>query len=200
MIRIGIMGGTFDPPHLGHLIVAEQARVALDLKKVIFIPAGNPVFKKDQYVTPAHDRLRMCEMATDSNPAFEVSNMEIARGGDTYSVDTLRELCTTYTRGVEFWTIVGSDVFSEMQKWYKADEIAKMSHIAVLVRPTTDVEALKERKDLSMFQAEYIPVTQVDISSTDIRQRVKDNKTIRYLVTERVRQYIKNHHLYQGSH
>lgn len=197
-LRIGVMGGTFDPPHMGHLIVAEQAREALRLDTVLFIPAGIPVFKKEQKVTPAEDRLRMCEIACASNPAFQVSDVEIARGGDTYTVDTLEQLHEMHP-DADFWTIVGSDAFALMGKWYRSDDIARLSHIAVLVRPGCDTEALQRTESLKRFDASFLHVTQVDISSTGVREKARCGETIRYLVPDGVREYIRGHGLYGES-
>lgn len=195
-MRIGVMGGTFDPPHLGHLIVAEQARCALHLSKVLFIPAGNPVFKKDRNVTPAHDRYAMCQKAIADNPHFEISDIEIARGGDTYTVDTLRELATMYPSDTQLWIIIGSDAFALMDEWYKPDEVAKRAHVAVMARPGFSREQVVKNERLQKFEPTFVSVTKVGISSTDIRWRARHNQTIRYLVPRDVAAYIASHHLY----
>ena len=115
--RIGILGGTFDPPHLGHLLIAETARVALELESVLFLPAGEPWLKSGQPITPAAHRLRMVELAVADNPHFRVSDREIRRSGATYTVDTLRELRDAYPADAEWYFIVGSDVLDQFHRW-----------------------------------------------------------------------------------
>ena len=133
--RLGIMGGTFDPIHIGHLACAEQAREAYDLDGVVFVPAGNPVFKKDRVVTPAAERLEMCRIATRSNPAFDVSAIEIERGGDTYTVDTLRQLRAHYPDNVELRFITGADAVYHIVQWRESAAIADLARLIAVTRP-----------------------------------------------------------------
>ena len=167
--RLGIMGGTFDPIHIGHLACAEQAREAYDLDGVVFVPAGNPVFKKDRPVTPAAERLEMCRIATRSNPAFDVSAIEIERGGDTYTVDTLRQLRAHYPDNVELRFITGADAVYHIVQWRESAAIA-------------DLE-----------------VTALAISSSDLRRRVAAGKSIRYLTMQGVLDYIQERGLYRAD-
>ena len=129
--RLGIMGGTFDPIHIGHLTIAEEMRQALGLDAVVFMPAGNPVFKKDQQVTDARDRLEMCRRAVAGNPHFDVSAIEIDREGYTFTVDTMRELRSRYPENVEFYFMVGSDSAATVGKWRGVAELAGLVHLAV---------------------------------------------------------------------
>lgn len=200
MYRLGIMGGTFDPIHIGHLACAEQAREAFELDAVIFIPAGNPVFKKDKQVTEASKRLEMCRRACASNPLFDVSSLEIDRTGDTYTVDTLRELREHYPENVELYFITGADAMFSMVKWYKSDEIASMAKLIGVTRPGYDVtdRQLHHFEKASDFEIAYLEVTALAISSTDLRERVRQGKSIRYLTMQSVRDYIDTHKLYRG--
>ena len=133
--RIGILGGTFDPPHLGHLLIAETARVALDLESVLFVPAGEPWLKSGQRITPASHRLHMVRIAVADNPRFCVSDCEIRRTGATYTVDTLRELRRAYPDDTELFFIVGSDVLDHFHRWKEPDEILALCRLAVIERP-----------------------------------------------------------------
>ena len=133
--RVGILGGTFDPPHLGHLLIAETARVALQLESVLFLPAGEPWLKSDRRVTPAAHRLRMTQLAVADNPDFCVCDCEIRRSGATYTVDTLRELRNYYPDAAEFYFIVGSDVLAQFHRWKEPEAILTLCRLAVIERP-----------------------------------------------------------------
>ena len=129
--RLGIMGGTFDPIHIGHLTIAEEMRQALDLDAVLFIPTGAPVFKKDQHVTDARDRVEMVRLAVTDNPHFDVSTIEADREGDTFTVDTLREMRGHYPDNVTFYFMVGSDSAATVGKWRGSKELAQLTHLVV---------------------------------------------------------------------
>ena len=133
--RLGIMGGTFDPIHMGHLVCAEQARDALDLDGVIFMPAGNPVFKKHIEVSDAHHRVAMCRAAIEDNPAFDVSTLEVDRAGDTYTVDTLETLRAHYPENVELYFIAGADAILTLPQWRDAPRLARLASFVGLNRP-----------------------------------------------------------------
>ena len=191
--RLGIMGGTFDPIHIGHLACAEQAREAYDLDGVVFVPAGNPVFKKDRPVTPAAERLEMCRIATRSNPAFDVSAIEIERGGDTYTVDTLRQLRAHYPDNVELRFITGADAVYHIVQWRESAAIADLARLIAVTRPGY---ALSEERrafiaEHGNFAIDYLEVTALAISSSDLRRRVAAGKSIRYLTMQGVLDYIQ---------
>lgn len=199
--RLGIMGGTFDPIHIGHLATAEQAREAYHLDAVVFVPAGNPVFKKDRAVTPAADRLAMCRLAVASNPSFCVSPMEIERGGDTYTVDTLRELRAHYPDNVELFFITGADAVAHIVKWRESAAIADLARLIAVTRPgyaLTD-ERRRAIEDEGSFNVSYLEVTALAVSSSDLRERVAAGKSIRYLVMQRVLDYVLEHGLYAST-
>lgn len=196
--RLGIMGGTFDPIHIGHLACAEQARESFGLDAVIFIPAGVPVYKKDQKISPAEQRLEMCELAVATNPAFDVSAIEIERGGDTYTVDTLRYLRGHYPKNVKLYFITGADAVFNIIKWRESSAIADLAELIAVTRPGYGVSDeqkvyLSENSNLTI---RYLEVTALAISSSDLRKRVREGRSIRYLTMLRVRDYIEEHHLY----
>lgn len=197
--RLGIMGGTFDPIHIGHLACAEQAREAYDLDGVVFIPAGNPVFKKDRAVTPAAERLEMCRIAVNSNPSFDVSALEIERGGDTYTVDTLRQLRAHYPDNVELRFITGADAVYHIVQWRESAAIADLARLIAVTRPGY---ALPEERrafiaEHGKFAIDYLEVTALAISSSDLRRRMATGKSIRYLTMQDVLDYIQTHGLYR---
>ena len=199
--RLGIMGGTFDPIHIGHLACAEQAREAFELAAVVFIPAGNPVFKKDRAVTPAADRLEMCRLATRSNPAFDVSAIEIERGGDTYTVDTLRQLRAHYPDNVELRFITGADAVASIVAWRESAAIADLARLIAVTRPgyalADERRALIEGR--GNFAVDYLEITSLAVSSSDLRRRVAAGASIRYLTMQRVFDYIREKRLYRDD-
>ena len=187
--KLGLMGGTFDPIHNGHLRVAEEMREALDLDAVLFIPTGAPVFKRDQNVTDPEVRFANVRAAVAGNPHFDVSRIEIDREGDTFTVDTLRQLREHYPENVEFYFIVGSDTAATVGKWKGREEIAQLAHLAVAVgRPgSADADALREAvMAAGPFQLHLVRVSVLEISSTDIRERLAQGKSIRYFVPESI--------------
>lgn len=196
--RLGIMGGTFDPIHIGHLACAEQVRETYGLDAVIFVPAGNPVFKRDQDVTAAADRLAMCRLAVHSNPAFDASAIEIERGGDTYTVDTLRQLRAHYPDNVELYFITGADAVFSIVQWRESSEIAKLAQLIGVTRPGYALSDEKKRflAEQSDFSVSYTEITALAISSSDLRARVREGKSIRYLTMQSVFDYIGERGLY----
>ncbi len=195
--RLGIMGGTFDPIHIGHLACAEQAREAYGLSAVVFVPAGNPVFKRDRDVTPASDRLEMCRLAVASNPAFDVSALEIERGGDTYTVDTLRELRSFYPDNVELFFITGADAVAKISRWHESVEVARLARFIAVTRPGYDLTQVRRELDEGPFSVEFLETTALSVSSSDLRERVRAGKSIRYLTMGGVLDYIGAHGLYR---
>ncbi|MCL1797093.1 MAG: nicotinate-nucleotide adenylyltransferase [Eggerthellaceae bacterium] len=198
--RLGIMGGTFDPIHIGHLACAEQIREKFGLDAIVFIPAGVPVYKKHLDITPAHHRFEMCRLACESNPFFDASSLEIDRAGDTYTVDTLRDLRAYYPENVELYFITGADAVFSIIKWRESSAIASLAHLIAATRPGYVVSD-EQKADLllhSDFSITYAEVTALAISSSDLRARVGEGKSLRYLVMQRVFDYIEREGLYQG--
>ena len=184
-VKLGLMGGTFDPIHNGHLRVAEEMREALNLDAVLFIPAGAPVFKREQHVTDAQVRYDQVRVAVTGNPYFDASPIEVQREGDTFTVDTLCQLREHYPENVEFYFIVGSDSAATVGKWRGCAEIAELAHLAVAVgRPgSAGEDELREAITAAgSFDFHLVRVSILEISSTDIRKRLAEGKSIRYLV------------------
>lgn len=184
-VKLGLMGGTFDPIHVGHLRIAEEMREALSLDAVLFIPTGNPVFKRDQEVTDAAVRLAQVKAAVSDNPRFDASSIEIDRGGDTYTVDTLRQLREHYPENVELYFIVGSDSAATVGKWRDCAEMAELTRLAVAVgRPGfAGYDELRETITAAApFQVHFVQVSALEVSSSDIRRRLAEGKSVRYLL------------------
>ncbi|KGP75249.1 nicotinate-nucleotide adenylyltransferase [Desulfosporosinus sp. Tol-M] len=200
--RLGIMGGTFDPIHYGHLVAAEMARAEFSLNKVLFIPSGTPPHKERSDITAAELRFEMVERAIQDNPAFEISALELRRIGPSYTVDTLRVLRRTWPEH-ELYFITGSDALRQIFSWREVEEILMMTKFIGAARPGFDardflLQVQKERPE-TQERIHYIEVPALAISSTDIRARVKRGQPIRYLLPEPVRLYIQQHGLYTAQ-
>lgn len=198
MAQIGILGGTFDPIHEGHLLIAESARVCLHLDKVIFIPAGRPWLKSDRRVTSPGHRLAMVELATRDNPHFEVSDIEIERPGPTYTVDTLSELRQSMAEGTELYLILGMDSIRELGHWHRPDLIFEMCMVVAVSRPgVADVSIQDIERDFpsSTGRLKMIGGPMVDTSATEIRSHAGGNTPL-YGIPDSVRDYIREHALY----
>src|SRR6056297_350904 len=194
--RIGIMGGVFDPIHIGHLFTAEEARINYDLDKVIFVPCLNPTHKRNGQVTDVKHRLEMSYLATDNNPYFEVSKIEINRSGPSYTIDTIRDFRDIYGWDAGIFFITGADAFLEIETWYKKEELLKMCQFVAATRPGYDLKKLHQNFK-EVLKIMEIPL--LAISSTDIRNRIRNGLSIRYIVLEGVREYIYKHKLYSSK-
>lgn len=195
MIRLGIMGGTFDPLHWAHLLMAEEARTRFDLDKVLFIPAGQPPHKADYNTSDPEHRYAMALLGTAKNPAFEVSRIELEREGPSYSVDTIRQLKKLYNADIYF--ILGADEALEIQSWHEADSLPDLARFLVAPRPDFDIADLKTRLPARFYAVmDLLPMMPVDISATDLRAKAASGKTIKYLVPDAVEAYIRKHRLY----
>jgi len=201
--RIGMIGGSFDPLHLGHLIIAQDAVERLGLSKVVFIPAAIPPHKQDARQVNAEHRLNMLKRAVEADARFSVSEIEIQRGGLSYSVDTVREL-KAVRPDVEWVLIIGSDTLVDLHNWYKIDELLELCEIATFCRPgESNLEEIggkirvAERHRQRLLE-NIVVAHRVEISSTEIRMRVAEGLSIRYLVPPEVEMYILEHGLYRG--
>lgn len=196
-MRIGIMGGTFDPIHIGHLVCAEEARMQFGLDTVIFMPAGHPALKPDT-ITSAEDRYLMTVLATASNPNFQVSRLEIDRPGLTYTIDTIRTLKEQYPNS-ELFFITGADAVFEILSWKDAEELSTLVTFIAATRPGYDLHAAEKDhgQAIALFKIEYIVVPALAVSSTDLRARCAAGKDIRYLTLDTVAGYIAKNRLYQ---
>lgn len=197
MLRLGVMGGTFDPLHWVHLTMAEEARTRFDLDRVLFIPAGQPPHKPDYSVSSPEDRYAMVLLGTASNPAFEVSRIELEREGPSYSVDTLAELKAIHGPDTGIYFMIGADEALYLPNWYEAERLPDLARFLVAPRPGFDLGELKAKLPAYLYDAiDFLPMTPVDISSTDIRSRAASGRTIKYLVPDIVESYIRKHDLY----
>jgi len=199
--KIGVLGGTFDPIHLGHLIVAGDIREKLGLGEVLFIPAGRPwlKLKEDKPISAAGHRLAMVRLAIASNPHFKVSTMEIERPGLSYSIDTVLELKAKLGARAEIYFIVGPDALAEMPKWKEPARLVELCQVVGIGRPgyaKANLRKLERSVPGASQRIMLVDVPQIDISSTDIRKRVAQGLSIRYLVPEAVEKYIAEHGLY----
>lgn len=198
--RIGLLGGTFNPIHLGHLSLAEQAREKLRLDKMIFIPTNLPPHKRNKGLTSAEERLDMVSLAIKSHPCFLVSNAEIMRGGLSYSVDTAREFKRRFPQA-QLYFIVGADFLKEISTWKDLPRLKRICKFVVAHRPgypfTPPLRSRRAGFEGLSRNMQAIKITPLDISSTGIRKRIKTKKSIRYLVPEEVRSYILRKRLYR---
>ncbi|MBQ6455031.1 MAG: nicotinate-nucleotide adenylyltransferase [Eggerthellaceae bacterium] len=197
MARIGIFGGTFDPIHIGHLMCAEQARDACALDTVIFVPVSIPAATKIDPVLETDDRMNMCKLAIADNPAFDISDVDIVRGGITYTADTLTDLREAYPDD-ELFFITGSDSAKSLPKWYKPKTLARLASFIAVDRPGAEMtdDEVAELKDQG-FSVIPIRAARVDVSSTEIRRLVAEGRSIRYLCPYSVCAYIQKKGLYQ---
>lgn len=195
MKKIGIMGGTFDPIHVGHLMIAEAVWDEYDLEKVIFIPSANPPHKHD-VMTSAKHRFNMTLLATCSNPHFEVSTIEMDRVGPSYTIDTIKALKKMYGDDTDFYFIIGADCIHELPTWHKIDELLKICKFIATKRPSYEFDLSIIEKEFSDYNIQLLETPELEISSTDIRQRIKKGYSIQYITTEQVQQYIRKEELY----
>ena len=188
-MRIGILGGTFNPIHMGHLILAEEALHKLKLDKVIFVPTLIPPHKTIEADIKPKDRLKMIELAIKDNPAFEVSTYELGSNKKSYSIDTLKEFRRVYGNDAQLYFLTGSDSLKDLFSWKDVNEIFKISKFIVANRPGNPVSEVPK-------EVETVVITPIEVSSEDIRRRIREGRSIRYLVPEKVRQHIIKHKLY----
>ena len=188
-MKIGILGGTFNPVHIGHLILAEEAREKLGLDKIIFIPTALPPHKDNLNIAPAIDRLKMLKLATKSNKFFAVSDIEIKRQGRSYTIDTLKVLKLKYPKD-ELYFIIGSDLLEYLNEWKDLSQIIKMVKFVATTRPGYPLEKIPD-------YIQTLPIRAVDVSGFEVRQCVAQNKSFGYLVMDKVFDYIKKRKLYK---
>ncbi len=188
--RIGVLGGTFDPLHLGHLAAASEARHVLGLDRVLLVPANAQPLKAPP-VASAEDRLEMCRLAVADDPYLDVDDCDIVRGGATYTVDTLVDLAARYP-GAELTFIAGADAVATLDRWKDAERLRTLARFVGVTRPGHTPPAREQG-------VEVLEVPSVAVSSTEVRRRVLDGAPIRYLTPQGVVRYIERHHLYTGG-
>jgi len=218
-VRIGILGGTFDPIHYGHLIVANECRDAFQIDNVIFIPAKLPPHKINRKITDFHHRYKMTKVAVEHYPFFSVSDIELNRSGPSYTIDTLEQMQSRS----DLFLIMGIDSFNEVATWHRCDDLLKLSRIIVVTRPgTADPDwnqvpksfqelsqekilhlELHGKKDIVDIRGEwricFLPIPGLKISASEIRQRIQDDLTTRFLIPESIRLYIRENKLYRDE-
>jgi nicotinate-nucleotide adenylyltransferase len=223
--HIGVLGGTFDPIHFGHLVIAEEVYATLNLAKMVFVPAGQPPHKPGQIVTPAPDRLTMLELAIGSNPHFVISRVDLDRPGPSYTVETLRLLREQWGEQTAIYFVIGWDSLEDLLDWYDPVGILKqLDHLVAVKRPGYPLPAhvvngadagdqdtrgeheekeyidrLEERLPGIRQRLIIVPAPQVQISATELRQRVAEGRPIKYQLPEVVEQYILQHGLYRQT-
>ncbi|MDR0945492.1 MAG: nicotinate-nucleotide adenylyltransferase [Bifidobacteriaceae bacterium] len=193
-LKLGVMGGTFDPIHNGHLVAASEVADEYGLDQVIFVPTGRPAFKADRDPASAEDRYLMTVIATAANPRFEVSRVDIDRPGLTYTIDTLQDLHEQHP-GAELYFITGADALHEILRWHDAAELWRLARFVGVTRPGHKLEA----EGLPQDRVSLLEVPAMAISSTDVRRRARVGRPIWYLVPDGVVQYIAKHGLYRGK-
>jgi nicotinate-nucleotide adenylyltransferase len=201
--RVGLLGGTFDPIHIAHLIIAEEVRTTLNLDEMVFIPAGQPPHKLERQRAEPHHRLAMVELAIKSNPHFTISRIEIDRPGPSYTADTLRLVNEQRGTNTDLYFVIGGDSLADLHTWYNpAGILAQLTGLVAVQRPgyTENIEynrQLEARLPGIMQRLISVVVPQMEISSTDLRRRVAEDRPIKYQVPDAVEQYIRHHGLYQ---
>lgn len=199
MIKVGIMGGTFDPIHIGHLILAMEAINYKNLDEVWFIPTGNPNFKQDKNVTDKQKRFEMVKIATQDNKKFNVCDYEINKNGVTYSWETMKYLRENYD--YDFYFIMGEDSLMSVETWENAEDFLKNTKILACIRRQEEMSKLDIKIDdlkSKGYFVEKIPSSFIDISSTKIREKVQTNQDFRYFVPNQVFEYIVRNKLYES--
>jgi nicotinate-nucleotide adenylyltransferase len=193
-MRLTVFGGTFNPIHIGHLILAEHVRTALNTEKILFIPAHIPPHRENDLAL-AHHRLKMVELVIKDNPFFEVSDIEFNLPGKSYSFNTVTELYRQYPNingKIDF--ITGADALLDIDKWHRADELVRLVRFVALARSgSPDITEIAKAKKVDYI---VLPTPIIEVSSSAIRERVKNRQSIRYLVTDPVRKYIEENGLY----
>ena len=202
---IGVYGGTFNPIHNGHLLIAEELRICMKLDKVIFIPTANPPHKKITKLIVGSHRLKMIYSAIKNNPFFLASDIELIRGGRSYSIETIKALKEIYSKGAKFFFIMGADSILEFMTWKNWEDLLKLCNFVVSPRPgyEIDLNVIKSKmrrklRDKSLVKnIIYFETRVFDVSSTEVRKKIKKSESVKYYIPDEVIKYIKKHKLYE---
>jgi len=198
--KVGIMGGTFDPIHYGHLMLAQNALDTFSLDEILFVPSGTPWLKESTKVLSKNKRVSMTGMAIEDNPDFALSTIEIDREGNSYSYETVEELKKEQPE-TDFYFIMGADSLLEIERWKHPDRLMADCTLLVAVRDDCDKEGLEKQiaylKDKYQADIRILPANRMDISSTKIRQMIQEGKSVRYMLPDQVIRFIQKNHLYQ---
>ena len=196
-MNIGVLGGTFDPVHIGHLIVAEEARIKLGLREVLFVPAGQPWRKLDHNITPAVHRVEMVRRAIADNPHFKLCTLEVERPGPSYTVDTLTMLQKQLGSEASLFFILGRDTLAELPLWKEPEKLVQLCRLVVAPRlGSKDLKHLETAIPGLLDKVIQLDMPVIGISSSEIRQRIAQGLSIRYLVPDKVAEYIAKQKLY----
>jgi nicotinate-nucleotide adenylyltransferase len=197
--RLGIMGGTFDPIHFGHLVAAQETAAVLNLERVLFVPTAQPPHKVGELVSPVEHRVTMVSIAIANNPRFELSTIELERGGLSYTVDTARELRRRHPHH-ELYFIIGMDSLAELPSWHDPEGILEIARIAAVYRSgweVVDLEELDRQVRGAAERVSIVPIPGLDISSTDLRDRIIAGRPLRYLMPDPIVAYIAEQALFR---
>ena len=197
--RIGVFGGTFDPPHIGHMILADEAFSSLQLDRLLWVLTPDPPHKRDQQITPIGHRLAMLELAISGEPNFELSRIELDRPGPHYTLDTLKGLVDVYP-SADLILLIGGDSLRDLPTWHRpADLVAACHEIGVIRRPgdSIDLSAWEQQVPGTQAKVRFVDAPLLDISSSAIRRRIRENLPFRYYLSPSVYEYIQKHQLYR---
>ena len=201
-MRLGLFGGTFDPVHFGHLLLAERCREECRLDQVWFIPAGNPPHKTGELISPGSQRAELLEFAIAGHPQFSVNRMELAREGRSFTVETLRELASQ-DPDRELFFLIGADSLADLPLWRDPAGIARLATIVAVNRgdrPLPPLESLRSQLgDAVMSRIQMVAMPGIDLSATDIRRRAREGKSIRFMTPRACEVYIEQHGMYRGA-
>jgi nicotinate-nucleotide adenylyltransferase len=197
--RLGILGGTFDPIHIGHLILAEEAWYQLGLEKVLLVPAGDPPHKRNRRLSPVEHRVAMIESAIADNPHFELSRVDVDRPGPHYTVDMVRLHLDQYGPGTDLYFLMGLDSLADLPNWHQPKELVELCNLVALSRPDSGLEwhTLEEQLPGVRWRVIFLPMPELQISSHRLQQRVRQGRPLRYQVLPAVERYIQEHCLYR---
>jgi nicotinate-nucleotide adenylyltransferase len=197
-VNIGVLGGTFDPIHVGHLVIAEEARIKLGLREVLFVPAGQPWLKQDRNITPAIHRVEMVRRAIADNPHFKLSTLEVERPGPSYTVDTLTMLRKQLGNEASLFFILGRDTLAELPLWKEPQKLVQLCRLVFPPRlGSKDLKHLETAIPELLDKVIQLDMPVIGVSSSEIRQRIAQGLPIRYLVPKEVGEYIVEHELYR---
>jgi len=198
-MNIGVLGGTFDPIHMGHLIIAEEVKARLNLAEVLFVPAGQPWLKANNLISPAEHRVQMVHLAIVDEPSFKLSTMEIERAGPSYTVDTMAELDSQIGDGDKLFFILGWDNLNQLPRWHEPSRLVRLCRLVPVPRvgySSPDLDSLEAAVPGLSQSLIMLDTPQIEISSSEIRDRVARGLSIHQLVPEPVERYIEGHRLY----
>ncbi len=198
-IRVGLLGGSFDPPHIGHLILAEEARDQLGLDTVLFAPAGQQPLKAGQIVTPVADRVRMTELAIAGNPRFALSRGDVDRPGPHYTIDLVQIVAGQLPPGSQLFFLMGFDSLADLPRWREPVKLIQTAHLVALTRPDVPIDWDKLEAQLPGVRerVRLLDMPELEIASRDLRERVRTCRSIRYMVPDPVKAYIEEKGLYR---